>query len=150
MELMHKNMQSKNVDNTKRNGKKPRGGRSASAINTASRGCPCYQVDLNLSSLNVRLLLQHRKSHSRANPEGWSPYCDTKPRHVPPPALVLRPPPVELLGSQVAQARPGRRWPWRTVLPPSWQALPRGACAEDLPFRVGGSELGLPGASGPG
>lgn len=78
------NMQSKNVDNTRGNGKKPRGGRLGfSAINTAT--------ELPLSGRPTRplcprpSLLQHRKSHSRPNPDGRSPYCDTKPRHVPSP-----------------------------------------------------------------
>ena len=124
-------MQSKNVDNAKRNGKKPRGGRLGfSAINPASRDSR-YQVD------QLVLFVQDLPCCSTTG-------CPTpgqirtvghlivtqNPATSPPPALVLRPPSRRTAGGAVVRRRGqvGALAGGLSLRPPSRQA-PRGACA---------------------
>lgn len=106
----------------KENGKKPRGGRLLT-INTASRA-PRYQVQDQLVPL-----VQDLPCCSTGSPTPGQlkviTWPDTKPRHVPSPALVLRPPPCRTAGGAVVRrrgqvGRAGRR----TVAPSAFPAGP--------------------------
>ena len=124
-------MQSKNVDNAKRNGKKPRGGRLGfSAINPASRDSR-YQVDQLVLFVQDLPCCSTTGSPTPGQIRTVGHLIVTQnPATSPPPAPVLRPPSRRTAGGAVVRRRGqvGALAGGLSLLPPSRQA-PRGACA---------------------